>query len=733
MRKPFLSLLLALSFAATTCADVLYLNEGEELIGQLTKIENDKVTFTELKKSPQTLDTKEIAHILLSKVRAGDEIDTIASITDPLAAGILQNLPDAAQFKDANYVTLYRLNDLEYADNNKVILRTREMIQILKEPGLDMANQSFYYYTDREKCELEYAHTYSPNGRVYHVTDDAISDEALLSGTPEYARIKKIKTALKKVDIGSIIDYSFTRTLSDVNEINPFTLSSTFGEREPVLHEELSVTFPESLQLSKLQMQWPVENPPKFLEKSEKGKKNWKWIFSDPKGFIPEQNMLPTSRIFPRVIVYQPYNWATTSQMLAKAYKEAEPSQELLNEFIAKAQLSDSMNQYARVAKLYDVINKEIRNVGMSVAQMGTFKPVAADITLKKKYGNNQACLALLHYALKKIGIESYPGFCSGRREIATVKDHATLGLTDYAILKVIIDGRSFYTDGGSIYLPFSAISTGIQGAIAAFHDPEKAAFFFEELPRQTYDWNRFDRTVMVKILENGSMDVQESLNYRGPYESGIRELKSIKEKEKQNYAERRVKRVHPNAILKSFGMSDMNDLNAPAVLTLHYTIPEAAQMASDKIMTFTNFWVNYQSSSASLATRTYPMQYWATEENQQTITFELPDNYEWVNWNRQYQHISPDLIFMSNINQNGKKLIYADRFVATADEFLSDAAYQNYRQCILTMSELANQWIILEKTESAKAESRTEEPAKQASATIKLQETEKNQEKTQD
>lgn len=724
MKKVFFSILLTIATTFAVNADVLYLNEGEEVIGQLQSIENNEVTFGELNNIPKVFNASEVAHILISKIRQGDEIENVASISDPVAAGILQNLPDAKQFLDSDYVTLYRLNDLEYTDDNKINLRTREIIQILKEPGLDMANQSFYYFTDREACDLEYAHTYSPEGKVYHVTDDAVSDEAILSGTPEYARIKKIKMALKKVDIGSIIDYSFSRSLSGVDEINPFTLSSTFGEREPVLHEELSITFPTTMQLNKVQMQWPENNPPKFLEKTLKGKKNWKWIFSDPKGYIPEQNMLPTNRIFPRVFVYQPFDWAKTSQKLAEAYNQAKPSDALLDDFISKAQLNNAMTSFEKASKLYDTINKEIRDVGMSISQMGSFKPVSTEVTLKKKYGNTQAMLTLLHFALKRTGIESYPGFSSGKREILTVKDHNNLGLTDYALLKVIIDDKPFYTDGGSIYLPFSVLSTGLQGAMATFHDAAKGTFSFEELPRQTFVWNRFDRTVMVKIQDNGSMDVRESLVYRGPYEAGIRELKSIREKDKQNYAERRVKGVHPKAVLKSFGFSDLNDLNGPAILTLSYTIPEAAQMASDKIMTFTNFWVNYESGSASLATRTYPMQYWATEENQQTIIFELPDNFNWVTWNNQYQHISPDLTFMSNINQNGSQLIYADRFAATADEFLSDAAYQNYRQCILTMSELGNQWIILEKSDPSPKDKNS---SKNASATIDTKKEDKN------
>ncbi|MDD3146688.1 MAG: DUF3857 domain-containing protein [Candidatus Riflebacteria bacterium] len=702
MKRIIVTVILTIAALITAQADVLYLNEGEEIIGHLKQINSGKIVFDELSSGTRELAESEVAHILISKIRKGDDVDNIASITDPVASGILQNLPDPSLFKDADYITLYRLNDLEYIDEGKLVLRSREIIQILKEPGLDMANQSFYYYTDRESCELEYAHTYSPEGRVYHVTDDAVSDESILSGTPEYARLKKFKMALKKVDIGSIIDYSFIRELSAIDAVQPFSLSNTFGEREPVLHEELSVSFPENMKINKVQMQWPKENAPRFHEKVLEGRKLWKWIFADPKGYIPEQNMLATSRIFPRVIIYQPYEWPETSKKLAAAYNEAKPSDALLEEFVARAGLTDDMTAFQKVCRLYEVINKDIRDVGMGTIQMGSFKPIATDVTLQKKYGNTQSMLALLHFALKKTGIESYPGFCAGKRELVTVKDHNNLNLTNSTILKVIIDGQPFYTDGGSIYLPFSYLPTYLQGTVAIFHDIDQGNFFFENLPRQTFDWNRFDRTVMVKILANGSMDVQESLLYRGPYEAGIRELKSIKDKDKQNYAERRVKKVHPRALLQSFGLSDMNDLNGPAVLTLKYTIPEAAQMASDKIMTFTNFWVNYNSGSASLATRTYPMQYWATEENQQVITFEMPENFNWVTWGKQYQHVSPDLVFMSNINQNGRQLIYTDRFIARADEFLSDAAYQNYRKCILTMSELANQWIILEKSPPA-------------------------------
>lgn len=679
-------------------ADVLFLNEGEEQIGNLISIENDSISFKKLNATDtQLFNTKDIAHILISKNRTGDDITSIDKLTDPIAVNVLKNLPNPSDFPDSDYITLYRHIDYEYISENEMVCKSREITQILKEPGLECGNQSFYYNTENTDCQIEFAHTYSPDGKVYHLTDDALSNESLNTTTPEYAKLKKIKIAMKKVDLGCIIDYSVIKRIKNIGTLNPKAIRNTFGEREPVLHEEMTFAFPSDLKFKKLELQWG-NNPPKFTEKNEGNKTIWNWEFSDPVGFIAEQNMLSISRIFPRVVIYNEYNKATTAEQLAQAYLESVPDEKLLESFMAKIEFEDGDTDYEKVCKIYNFLNKEINIVGMAPDDMGSFKPVSANVTIDKKYANEQALHALMQAMLSKIGIKSYIGFTDSKREKLTYLNHANLNFATIPVLKVVVDGKEYYTDGGSIYTPFSVISAAIQGSEATFLDLEKKEFFTENLPLQTYNWNTNTSTIHVKILEDGSMEVNETQLYRGPYEESIRELKSIKEKEKSNYAERRVKHVHPNAILKSYGFTDMADLNAPAVYNISYVIPEAAQKASDKIMTFTNYWIGYNSSSASLSKRKYPMKYWATECTSKTIIFELPEDFNWVKWDKQYKYCSPELTFTSNISQNNRQIIYSDRFEVNTDEFLDDKSYQGYRQCILTMSELANQWIIIEK-----------------------------------
>ncbi len=679
-------------------ADVIYLNEGEEHVGTLKSIKDEEICFQKLNSTDiATFSTKDVTHILISKNREGDEINSVASITEPVAKQVLQSLPDLEQFKDSDYITLYRHNNVEFISENEVVYKSREIVQILKEPGLENGNKSFYYNHENSDFLINFAHTYSTTGAVYHLTDDALSIETLFNTTPEYARFSKVKFAMKKVDIGSIIDYSVTQKHKDISFLNPYSLDAIFGEREPVLHEEFTVSFPDSVKLKKVEMQWE-NNVPKFTEKTENNKTVWNWLFSDSEGFVSEQNMLPLSRIFPRVFIYQEYDRLKTAQLLASAYKEAEADADTLNDFLKKVEIKEDDTNYEKVCKVYNFINKEINIIGLGPGELGTYAPLSANITINKKYANQQAVLALMHSMLEKLGIKSYIGFTEGKREKITYKDYYTIDLASTPVLKVIIDNSSYYTDGGSIYTPFSVISTGIQGSNATFLDQDKKEFFDEVLPKQTFNWNTNDQLIHVVIKEDGSMDVTETTTYRGPYEESIRELKSVKEKEKAMYAERRVKSVHPKAVLKSYGFTDMSDLDSPAIYNLTYTIPEAAQKTSDTIMSFTNFWIDYGSGSASLKKRKYPMKYWATERTTKTIIFELPEGFNWVKWDKQYKHLSSDMSFSSNLNQTNRQLVYSDRFDANAEEYLTDEAYQNYRQCILTMSELANQWIILEK-----------------------------------
>lgn len=687
------------STGSPVAADILYLNEGEEHTGKLIRIDRNTVTFDEIGSGQLQLPAASVTNVLLSTLRKGDEIQNIASLTDPLAIGVLSDLPDPASYPNSDFITLFRQRRFIIKPDGSFDLERREMVQILKEPGLGKADQATYYMADREKVELLWGHTYAPDGRVFHITDDTVSDEGIFSSTPEYDKLRKLKFGLKKVDLGSVIDVAWKLTATAPTSLRPMLIDDMYGEREPTVHDELTVQFPENVPLRKTLMNWTGDNLPAFTELSDPVAKTrtWTWTFKDMKGFTPEADMPPMSRIFPRIMMYVEADWSDLAVDFSRALRAAAPTPALLDAFIAETGAASAPNDLAKAAAVYDKLLRRVRFLGIGCPAAGGVEPVKIDVALQKRYGNSLARVTLLHAALARLGIESHVGFMQAWNVDGIKREIPSFGQAVSAILKLEIDGRTFYAACDNDYLPLGIVDTDAQGTTACFLNASGTGFVFDHLPEGGSD-NRNDRYIYVQLDANGSMDVRDVRTIHGPAQASLRSLKAAKEKEKQNFAEQMVKRVHPKAKLSGFAMSNLDDLNAPVSLTLQYRIPDGAVKASEHLMAFRNHWISYNARSAGLATRTYPLDYFSTEETVNTVVFELPEGFGWVPWNRDYNWNCGCLSYESTLTQHLQTLQFTDRFRVTRKTYPPAAEYRHYRGCLQIMSELAKQWLIIER-----------------------------------
>lgn len=700
MKRLFLVLSLALSsffFITAARADVLYLNEGEEHIGQLESVASGAVTFREVDGTIKTFPPAEVAHVLFSRIRPGDEISTVASITDPLVRNILASAPEAAEFPDNDYVTLLNRRRVVFHADGSASYEKRRLVKVLKEPGLDLANQSMFFAADREKLDLVFAHTYGADGRVHHLTDDALSEEGIFSTMPEYDRLKKLKFALKKVDLGSVIDVCHRIETSKIDALRPYLIDTTYGWQEPFLLEEFVLEVPPQLEIVIEQLQWTATNTPRFSEtRTASGNRLLTWSYSDRKGFIPEQNMSSRGRIFPRLLVTMKLPWSDISRQFKAALDKAAPSPSRLQAFLAEAGVASSTVPAMQVRSLYEAILRRIRVVDINCYDYPGYDAPSAESTLQKRYGSPFARAVLMYHALRALGIPAEIGLASSWKDTTFTEKLGSLGAASDAVLRVHIDESDLFISFDSDYLPLGHLTPEFQGANAAFLVGER--FQFTVLPEGGPALNRTEQQIFVKLAEDGSMEVSDLRRFRGPFETGMRGMRSAKAKDRQNYAERLVKRVHPKARLSSFALSDLNDLNAPVVLTLQYKIPDAALRVSDQLLAFRNLWINYDASNASLATRSYPMDYFSSSEVTNSVVIQLPEGFDWVPWNRPFSYACPFLEFSSNLNQTGRLLIYADRYCVTRKTFRPGSEYAHFRSSLSLMADLDNQWLVLEK-----------------------------------
>ncbi|HEY9071505.1 MAG TPA: hypothetical protein VIV61_14695, partial [Candidatus Ozemobacteraceae bacterium] len=350
-----------------------------------------------------------------------------------------------------------------------------------------------------------------------------------------------------------------------------------------------------------------------------------------------------------------------------------------------------------RASILYDRLLRRVRFLAISCSAVGGIDPVPLDVALTKRYGNSLARVSLLHAALDRIGIPSRIGFMQGWNTGGIREDIPNAGQAVSAILKIEADGRTVYTACDNDYLPFGMLDVDAQGTTACFLNASGTAFQFETIPEGGAG-NRSERDVFVKITDDGAMDVREVRRMHGPSQASLRGLKAAKERERQNFAEQLVKRVHPKAQMTGYALSRLDDLNAPVTLTLQYRITDGVVRASDELMAFRNHWVTYNSRSAGLAMRTYPLDYYATEESVNSVVFELPDGFRWVPWNRDYHWNCGCLVYESTLEQQRQTLLFTDRFRVFRKTYPPAAEYLHYRGCLQQMAELSKQWLIIER-----------------------------------
>ncbi|HNV69809.1 MAG TPA: hypothetical protein PKO06_08940, partial [Candidatus Ozemobacteraceae bacterium] len=459
--------------------------------------------------------------------------------------------------------------------------------------------------------------------------------------------------------------------------------------------------------------QWPEKNSERLTltDTVENGQRTIRAVFHDREGYIPEQNMLPRYRIFPRLLMSPQHSWETIAQELDKGLASVAPSPELLAAFVQESGAMKVSGDFEKARTLYDYLLRRIQMVGVGLGDYGRYVPPSIDGVLTKKYASAFARVALMHFALKKLGIASAIGFVDAWQDGGLKERIPSLGQAADALLRVSLDGRTLYLTLDSDYLSFGVLHTGYQGARAGFLI--NGRIVFETLP-EGLEWNRADQQVFVKVLADGSFEVKDLRNFRGIHEPGLRGLRSAKEKKKLQWAQGLVKRIHPKAELIDYSLTDVNDLTAPLSLALTYRIPDAAIKAGENLLAFKNLWVRYGAGSASLEKRKYPMEYYAWSDSANNIVFELPDGFRWVPWGRTFNYACGFLSYASNLMQNGRMVSFSDRLTVQRKELDVIDAYPHYRGCLTRMADLSNQWMIIERVAVAtpSAASATVNPA---------------------
>jgi len=232
-----------MALASVAHSDTLYLQDGEQHLGRLKSMTADSVVF-EGRDGVKTWPKSEVSRIQLQRTRKYDDVETVDQITDPDLKACLEKQPTEQEYPADGSVTLFARHTFDLTTPGVVKDTVRTITKILRQRGEDAGSNNAWYFEDTDLPEIDFALTITPDGRVLHLSDDAVKSESIYAQLPMYRRLSRLRFACKEPRPGSVLDVQYTVIRKRPGGLEPFYSEEFFRDEAPILRKEVVVVAP---------------------------------------------------------------------------------------------------------------------------------------------------------------------------------------------------------------------------------------------------------------------------------------------------------------------------------------------------------------------------------------------------------------------------------------------------------------------------------------------------------
>ncbi len=683
MKRLSLCVILFLS-AAPAGADLLYLNKGDEINGDVTAMDASAVSITAAGKE-LTFPRGEVMKIQFVK-----EYNSGAGepLKDPEIARLLANPPKPADYPNDAYITW--LNDVNieiHADKSWTVTR-RGIRCILRERGKSPgAYLSYDYLPGLQTADIDYAYSIT-DSTVSYLTDVSVMEGSPDMAYPAYDRVKLVKYAIPNVQTGSVLDYK-SHYSTVYASTYPFFTDMAFRFSEPVKTSRLTVTVPDSLKLSYFEFNLPKNTV--FSKTARDGAAVYIWEASDLPSYRDEPDSPPFLRYTPQVMLSLDGSWEELRARLSPLLRERLV---ITPEMKAKAaELTAGKSSAAEKAEaLYNWVAKEVKLQGV-VMDDYSYLPKPSDETFKNKQGNLLDKPFLLYALLDAAGLK--PGFAYVRsKEAPFAGNLPNIRQFDDAECVIEADGkRLILAPIGDTrrYFEFDGPRQGVKAFMALgggeplFDNPDHSADQESETTRAGYTLDK-----------DGNLSGSYSSSMTGGYQAGMRGYKNYKKEDLDRDMEKYVHSIHPMARLKAYTLKNLNDLSR----NLEFSISMEASgyaMKAGRFMIFKVPGLDYSAAGAAQTERELPLFWYTRGRNTRSLRIKLPEGYS--------LYYAPKPLDIDLAGQSYKAAFKASPGFLTFTEdlktektWVDPSDYPKYKAFKEALAQFTENWIVLEK-----------------------------------
>ncbi len=680
----FIFLLLTSHFSLlTSCfSDIIYLNEGEEISGTLKEIKKEIVYFETDEKRYLKWDIEQIERIEL------EETEESWREKDFILDSLIKFAPDTLKYPDVPYVTL--LEEVIYRiENPKSEIRnpkyrwtvTRRVIQkVLREKGKYIANRQFPYLTSDETLKIDFARAVGRNGEIIPLKERSIKDESIWARYPDYENLHRKKIALQGVERGGIIDIKTTK-----ESTLPFLIDENFGDFEPIEKKVVKLIVPKEMEISvhkgkgiktdNLQPRtenriyiWTMENP-------------------DSIGIEKETDMPPLEDIVPRLVVGIKDSWENIGN---KFYAMIEDS---LN---YSEDIREKLEQLISPRDIYNFVAKEIKFIDITPGGY-SYSPKRLDKISQNRQGSRLDKAFLLY------GILKYKGF---KPSIVLVRPRdngrvtpSVPSLREVCIVPLVMIDSIFLCPYYDTY-SFGAIPSRFVTTLGLLIDEKDSRLI--EIPLFSPERESKKSILKGNLLSDGSIEIKKSISLKGDIASQFRKNKDMKDKEFKNLMEEWVSKIHPNARLKKYKISDLSNLDKDVKVEIEYKIDDYCIKGGD-FLVFSIPEIDYSAASVGKKERKHDLYFGKRLLEETEIEIEIPKDYkvyyipESITCHSERSEKSKLATYNASFKRHKNKILFTDSFILKEREG-KKADYKSYKECIEKRARITQERIVLKR-----------------------------------
>lgn len=320
------------------------------------------------------------------------------------------------------YYLSIRLNDLDAArDYGRIAIRFN------------------HYYSD---MELEFANTFSADGKVIALSKDALQNRITGGGQDFYSDSSELVFSLPDVSPGTILEFQYIKKskelafpeLYSVVSI-PHWFQNTAGNdswRADFVHNySYSFTYPKDTSIH-------IKAFGGHTEKAKKQKTGnsttLTWSMRNIAEITSEHWFPRKEKVYPELEVSTMVDWANIDRWTWEKVADKLEITNSLQQAVASLELSPNASKAEKIKAVYEYVQNNIRYVFAHLGR-GGYEPHFPTEVIRTRYGDCKDQTVLSVAMLRALGIEAYPALVETPRA----------GYDDTSLVKLIFDHMIVY------------------------------------------------------------------------------------------------------------------------------------------------------------------------------------------------------------------------------------------------------------------------------------------------